>query len=102
MPSIRNGMLLTVGGHGGHRVAYNMVFGQLARGSKLSFVYDFVAGAGDFSASKFTLDAARKPLRGDLDEDEFKAMYGVSRFLRFKPAAPRKAWQYDVWSDLYA
>ena len=70
------------------------------RGTKLSFVYDFVTGSADFTSLKYTLDAARKPLR-DLDDDDFAALYGISRRLRFKLAAPRKPWQHDVWTDIY-
>ena len=102
MPGIRRGMLLTAEGQGGRWIAHSMVANQLARGTKLSFVYDFVAGAADFSSLKYTLDAARKPLSSDLDDEDFAALYGISRLLRFKRAVPRKVWQHDVWTDIYA
>ena len=73
-----------------------------SRGAKLSFVYDFVSGKADFSSLKYTLDAARKPLRTDLSEEDFTALYGISRRLAFKPSAPRKQWQHDAWADVYA
>ena len=102
MPDVRRGMLLTSGGRGGQWVAHSVVSNQLARGSKLSFVYDFVADAAGFDAMKYVLDAARGPLREDLDEDEFAALYGIPRYLRFKPASTRKVRQYDIWADIYA
>ena len=60
-----------------------------------------MTGSADFSSLKYTLDAARKPLRSDLDDDDFAALYGISRRLRFKLATPRKPWQHDVWTDIY-
>ena len=78
-----------------------MVQNQVARGHRLSFVYDFVNGAADLTSLQFTLDAARSPLRTDLDDDDFKALYGISRRLSFKLAAPRKVWQHDVFADTY-
>ena len=72
------------------------------RGAKLSFVYGVVSGNAGFSSPKYTLDAARKPLRTDLSEEDFALLYGISRRLAFKPAAPRKEWQQDAWADVYA
>ena len=75
---------------------------QLARGAKLSFVYDLVTGAAEFSSLQYTLDAAKPPLRTDLDDDaEFESLYGISRRLRFRLAVPRKAWRRDVFTDIY-
>ena len=102
MPDVRRGMLLTSGGRGGQWVAHSVISNQLARGSKLSFVYDFVADAAGFDAMSYVLDAAREPLREDLDEDEFAALYGIPRYLRFKHASTRKVRQYDIWADIYA
>ena len=102
MPDVRQGMLLSSGSRGGQWVAYSVISNQLARGSKLSFVYDFVADAAGFDAMKYVLDAGREPLREDLDEAEFAALYGIPRYLRFKHATTRKVRQYDIWADIYA
>ena len=101
MPGIRSGMLLTTEGQGGRWIAHSLVQNQIARGRRLSFVYDFVNGTADISSLQFTLDAARSPLRTDLDDDDFEALYGISRRLFFKLAAPRKVWQHDVFADIY-
>ena len=96
MQDLRRGMLLTSGGRGGQWVASSVVSNQLQRGHKLSFVYDFMACAAGFGSIRYVLDAARKPLREDLDEEDFAAMYGIPRRLRFKHAAARKVRLHDV------
>ena len=95
-------MLSTAEGQAGRWIAHSMVTCQLARGARLSFVYDFVSGKAAFSSLKYTLDAARKPLRTDLGDEDFTALYGISRRLAFKPAEPRKRWQQDAWTNVYA
>ena len=102
MKGIRRGIQSSVGATGGRWVANSIFYQQLARGAKLSFVYDLVTGAAEFSSLKYTLDAAKPPLRTDLDDDaEFESLYGISRRLRFRHAVPRKAWRHDVFTDIY-
>ena len=102
MKGIRRGIQSSVGATGGRWAANSIFYQQLARGAKLSFVYDLVTGTAEFSSLKYTLDAAKPPLRTDLDEDaEFESLYGISRRLRFRHAVPRKAWRNDVFTDIY-
>ena len=55
---------------------------QLARNSKLSFVYDFVDGASKFDSLNYVRDAARKPLQDGLSSEEFVQLY-------YRPSACR-------------
>ena len=100
--SISRGMKLTAQGNGARWIASSMVHTQLARGAKLSFVYDFLAGSSvAFSSLRYILDAARAPLHTDLSDEEFVKVYGLSRRLSFKAAGTRKVPQHNLWDGVY-
>ena len=84
-------------------LADRCVHSQLARGEKLSFVYDFVGAGRPFSSLNFVHNAARKPLQEWLPSEEFEQTYGLPQRLCFKAASEqRPAAEHDYWTDLYA
>ena len=82
-------------------LADRCVHSQLARGEKLSFVYDFVGAGRPFSSLNFVHNAARKPLQEWLPSEEFEQTYGLPQRLCFKAASERPPAGADYWSDLY-
>ena len=101
MWGIAKGMKFTVECNGARWIANSTVRTQVQRGNSLHFVYDFISGQADFSSLRYTMDAARAPLHTDLSDEEFLQVYGLSRKLTFKDAAPRKATPHDMWGDIY-
>ena len=74
---------------------------QLARSSKLSFVYDFVDGTRTFDSLNYVRNASQKPLQDRLSSEEFVQLYGLPKTLCFVAAAERAASDHDYWGDLY-
>jgi hypothetical protein len=74
---------------------------QLARRSKLSFVYDFVDSTRKFDSLNYVRDAARKPLQDRLSSEEFVQLYGLPKTLCFVAAAERATAPHNYWGDLY-
>ena len=83
-------------------LADRCVHTQLARGEKISFVYDFVDCSQPFSSLNFIHNAARKPLQELLASGTFEQTYGLPQRLCFKDASERPAAEHDYWTDLYA
>ena len=102
MCGIARGMKFTAECNGARWIANSIVCNQIQRGTKLSFVFDFISGStAGFSSLRYTLDAARAPLHTDLTDEEFLMVYGLSRKLSFKVAAPRKVSSHDIWAGIY-
>ena len=82
-------------------MADRCVHSQLARGDKISFVYDFVDSSRPFSSLNFVHNAGRKPLQEFLPSEDFAQLYGLPQRLCFKAASERPAAEHDYWTDLY-
>jgi hypothetical protein len=82
-------------------LADDLLMAQLRRGSKISYVYDFVSCPAKIDCLRFVIDARRSPLRTTASSREFFAEYGLERKLRFQVATPRKVLAHDLWSDIY-
>ena len=74
---------------------------QLARNEKLSFVYDFVDGKRAFDSLNFVKNAAQRPLKDCLSDEEFSHLYGIPKALSFTPAHHRIPPEHDYWSEIY-
>ena len=76
------------------------IYRRLTSKEGLQFVYDLIHVPTSFQNLKFTMDAARTPLR-NLGDEEFLSVYGLPRKLTFKMAEPRETDPIDLWSILY-
>ena len=82
--------------------ANSHLYSRLLLNEKLTFVYDLVDTKRNFESLNFVLNAAQKPLRGQLGDDEFQRTYGLPKKLNFKAASVRPAVDLDLWSSIYA
>ena len=76
------------------------IYRRLSSEEGLQFVYELIHVPTSFQNLKFTMDAARAPLR-ILGDEEFLSVYGLPRKLTFKVAEPRETVPTDLWSILY-
>ena len=76
------------------------IYRRLSSSGSIQFVYDLIHVPTSFQNLKFTMDAARTPLR-NLGDEEFLSVYGLPRKLTFKMAEPRETVPTDLWSILY-
>ena len=66
----------------------------------LMYVYDFMCCDSAFEDLRYVLDAAKSPLQM-LDDERFKAVYGLDRRLEFRQRKPRPQASSDWWTDIY-
>ena len=81
--------------------ANSHAYARLSANEKSLFVYDLVDTTRAFSSLNWVLNAGRKPLREQLCDEEFQALHGLPKSLKFEAASARPAQEHDLWSQLY-